>query len=202
MTSGDSTADLIERARRKEPDALNRLLGAFRNYLRLVARTGIDVALQGKADPSDLVQEALARASTHFHQFGGTTEAELAGWLRQIVARKLADLARKGADRNWAQEQSLDHLIDRSSLALHRLLPANGNSPSAEAQRREAGVVLSDVLAELSPDHREVVVLHDLEELGWPEVAARMGRSPAAVRMLWVRALKELRPKLQARLGA
>ncbi len=61
-------------------------------------------------------------------------------------------------------------------------------------------MVLSDALAELGPDHRSVLVLRHLQELDWPEVAARMGRSPGAVRMLWARALRELRPLLEARL--
>ena len=46
------------------------------------------------------------------------------------------------------------------------------------------GVVLSDALAELGEDHREVIVLHHLEGLGWDEVARRMGRTAGAVRML------------------
>src|SRR5215469_8485739 len=86
---------LIAHARRSEPGALDRLLESYRNFLRLLARTGIDESLQGKADPSDLVQEALLKAHQHFDQFQGRTEAELAGWLRQILARCLTDLVRK-----------------------------------------------------------------------------------------------------------
>ena len=67
---------------------------SFRNYLRLLARTGVDASLQGKADPSDVVQEVLLKAHQGFDQFRGQTEAELAGWLRQILANTLADLVR------------------------------------------------------------------------------------------------------------
>src|SRR5262250_1219739 len=93
--SGTELRRLIERARRDEPGALDRLLASYRNYLRLLARTGLDAALRGKADPSDLVQEALLKASQHFGQFRGAGDAELAGWLRQILARCLADFARR-----------------------------------------------------------------------------------------------------------
>src|SRR5262245_65674717 len=86
---------LIEQARRNEQGALDRLLDAYRNYLRLLARTGIDRSLQGKADPSDLVQEALLKACRGFAEFRGTTEGELVTWLRQILARCLADLVRR-----------------------------------------------------------------------------------------------------------
>ena len=194
--SGTDLCRLIERARHETPGALDRLLDSYRNYLRLLARTGLDVSLQGKADPSDLVQDALLKASQNFGQFRGATDAELAGWLRQILARCLTDFVRRyRTDRRRAgREQSLDLLLDRSSQAMERILATKGTSPSASAERRDLGVVLSDALAQLSEDHREVIVLHHLEGLDWDEVARRMGRSAGAVRILWTRALKQLRP--------
>jgi RNA polymerase sigma-70 factor, ECF subfamily len=200
--SGTDLLHLIERARRAEPGALDRLLDSYRNYLRLLARTGIDASLQGKADPSDLVQDALLKASVCFGQFRGTTDAELAGWLRQILARCLADLVRRygTGGRRAGREQSLDQLLGRSSQAMERIVAADGPSPSSSAARRDLGVVLSDALAELGEDQREVIVLHHLQGLGWDDVARRMGRTPGAVRMLWTRALKQLRPLIDERL--
>jgi RNA polymerase sigma-70 factor (ECF subfamily) len=61
-------------------------------------------------------------------------------------------------------------------------------------------VVLSDALAELSEEYREVIVLHHLEGLGWDEVAQRLGRTTGAVQKLWTRALKQLRPLMDQRL--
>jgi RNA polymerase sigma-70 factor (ECF subfamily) len=201
-TSGADLRRLIERARRDEPGALDRLLDSYRNYLRLLARTGIDASLQGKADPSDLVQDALLKAVLRFGQFRGTTDAELAGWLRQVLARCLADFVRRyrTGGRRAGREQSLDRLLDRSSEALRRIVAAHAPSPSASAERRDLGVALSDALAELSEDQREVIVLHNLEGLGWDEVARRMGRTAGAVQKLWTRALKQLRPLLDDRL--
>jgi RNA polymerase sigma-70 factor (ECF subfamily) len=194
--SGSDLRRLIDRARRDEPGALDRLLDSYRNYLRLLARTGIDASLRGKADPSDLVQDALLRAAENFGQFRGGTDAELAGWLRQILARCLANFVRRyrTGGRRVGREQSLDRLLDRSSEAMERVLATGGPSPSSSAARRDLGVVLSDALAQLGEDQREVIVLFHLEGLGWEDVARRMGRTPGAVRKLWARALKQLRP--------
>jgi RNA polymerase sigma-70 factor (ECF subfamily) len=199
--TGSDLRRLIDQARRDEPGALDRLLDSYRNYLRVLARTGIDASLQGKADPSDLVQDALLRASQNFGQFRGASEAELAGWLRQILARCLANFVRRyrTGGRRAGREQSLDQLLDRSSEAMGRVLAASGTSPSASAERRDLGVVLSDALAQLGEDQREVIVLFHLEGLGWDEVARRMGRTPGAVQKLWTRALKQLRPLLDER---
>ncbi len=194
---------LIEQARRHAPEALGPLLDAYRNYLRLVARLGMARHLRDKADPSDVVQDALLKAHQHFDQFRGRSEAELAGWLRQILVRRLLDLARRypAATREGrAGEYSLESLLDQSSQVLGRLLPGNDSSPSLAARRRELSVIVADALAQLSEDYREVVVLRNLEERDWDEVARLMNRSVGAARVLWTRALKQLRPLIEVRL--
>jgi RNA polymerase sigma-70 factor (ECF subfamily) len=72
---------------------------------------------------------------------------------------------------------------------LRELVEAQGRSPSQSAQRRERGVILADALAGLAPEDREVLILRNLRELEWKEIAALTGRSPDAARTLWTRAL-------------
>ncbi|MGO9468131.1 MAG: sigma-70 family RNA polymerase sigma factor [Isosphaeraceae bacterium] len=204
MVEGDPIiVRMIEEARRQAPGALDRLLESYRNYLRLLARTGIDASLRGKADPSDLVQETLIKAHQHFEQFEGQTEVELIAWLRRILTRNLADLVRRfkvGGGRSVKREQSLDDFLGATSRVVLNLVAPIGNSPSQSAQRRELSIILADALAELAADHREVVVLRTLEGRDWDEVARAMGRSPGAVRLLWARALKKLRPLIETRM--
>lgn len=194
---------LIHRARQHEANALDQLLEKYRHYLKLLARTGIDASLRGKADPSDVVQDTFLKAHQHFEHFRGQTEAELTAWLRQILTRNLADLSRRfrmAKGRRVNRERSLEQLLNASSQALDKLLADDAGSPSQSAERRELSVVLANALTELSDDQREVIVLRSLEEHDWDEVAQRMERSPGAVRMLWVRALKRLRPLIERQL--
>jgi RNA polymerase sigma-70 factor (ECF subfamily) len=203
MSTTDPPVSLrIEQARRNEPGALGGLLEGYRNYLRLLARTGLSAALKRREDPSDVAQGALLKACQHFDQFRGATEEELTGWLRSILGRHLKDLTRRyrAQRREAAREQSLDGILTQSGHGLGALLAARGNSPSQSVERRDLGVLLSDALAELREASREVIILHNLEELDWKQVAARMGRTVGAVRMLWARALKELQPILAAHL--
>jgi RNA polymerase sigma-70 factor (ECF subfamily) len=187
---------LLVAAKRHDSEALDRLLGLYRNYLRLLARTWLDSAIRGKADPSDLVQETLLNAHRAFAGFRGSEEGELVAWLRQIMARQLTDLVRRlrSRRRDIGREQPLDGpLRDK----LHDLATSSFSSPSAAIRRREMGVLLADALAQLSPARREVIVLRNLEEMHWPEIARRMGKSEAAVRKLWARALLALRPLIE-----
>jgi RNA polymerase sigma-70 factor (ECF subfamily) len=164
--------------------------------LLLLARVHIDTKLQAKADPSDLVQETCLMDARDLPQFRGETVAELVAWLRQILANTGAAMIRKykgTQSRDVGREQQFEQQLDRSSIALGRLLTSPESSPSRIASRREAAVVLADTLARLPEEYREVLVLFHLEGLSLAEVAARMGRTIPSIRGLRTRAVLKLR---------
>ena len=90
-------------------------------------------------------------------------------------------------------ERELALELDASSRDIDRKLVAPGSSPSQHAARREQAVILADALERLPVHYREVIILHQLEDLGFAEVAGRMGRSVDSVKNLWIRALTRLR---------
>src|SRR5437660_12155487 len=83
---------MLARARQAGGEPLGALLELYRNYLHLLARTQIDLHLQARANPSDLVQETFLQACRNFQQFRGQSEKELLGWLRKILVHNLARL--------------------------------------------------------------------------------------------------------------
>jgi RNA polymerase sigma-70 factor, ECF subfamily len=190
---------LLPRARAGDLPALGRLLELYRNYLKLLARLQIDRRLQGKADPSDLVQETFLEAARDFGQFRGTTEKELLTWLRQILVTNFANLVRRyrGTQRrDVALERDLAFEMERSFTLLDGGLLARDASPSQQAARREQAVLLADALGRLPADYRETLILRHLEGLSFADVAARMGRTTDSVKKLWARALGRLRDML------
>jgi RNA polymerase sigma-70 factor, ECF subfamily len=195
----DDPEALLTAARQEGEPALGRLLERYRAYLSLLARAQIGRHLRSRVDDSDVVQETFLAAHRDFPRFRGTTEAEFVGWLRNIMAARLADLVRrhvKAKARDARLEQSLAGELDRSSQALALGLAAGGPSPSQEAAHRELGVLLADAIKALPADYGEVIVLRHLEGLSFAEVATRMGRSVDSVEKLWVRALARLRKTL------
>jgi RNA polymerase sigma-70 factor (ECF subfamily) len=168
----------------------------YRNYLTLLARLQIGRRLQGKVDASDVIQDVCLKAHRDFDQFRGTTEGEWVGWLRQILAKDLAQLVRHyyGTQRrNLRLERQLAGELDQSSRALDQGLAARQSSPSQQAASREQAVLLADALEQLPADYREVILLSHLERLSFPEVARRLGRTLDSVKNLWARALDRLR---------
>jgi RNA polymerase sigma-70 factor (ECF subfamily) len=196
---GPDVQALLQAARRGDRQALGQLLELYRNYLVLLARLQISRRYQGKVNPSDLVQETFLEAHRDFAQFRGTTEAELAGWLRQILARNLANQVwRRYATRrrDVRLERELADELEQSSRALDKSLVAPQSSPSQQAARREQAVLLADALAQLPEDYRAVIVLRHVEGLPFPEVARRLDRSIDSVKKLWARGLARLRRAL------
>jgi RNA polymerase sigma-70 factor (ECF subfamily) len=187
-------AGLLARARGGDPAARGELLELYHNYLRVLARAQLDRSLRVRLDESDLVQETLLEALRDFRQFAGSSERELVGWLRRILVRNLADQVKRhrAHARDWKRQESLEALLDRSCQEVHDALGRDVSTPSAQAARREQAVLLADALARLPDDYARVIVLRNLERLPFEEVAARMGRSAGAARMLWARALERL----------
>jgi RNA polymerase sigma-70 factor (ECF subfamily) len=187
---------MLARAKGGDPSALGQLLERYRQYLTLLARVQIGKAIRVKVGGSDVVQEAYLEAHRDFAAFRGETVAELVAWLRQIVARNLANQVRRyrgTRQRDVRLERGLASALDRSSDRLAATLPGRSASPSQHAARLEAAVILAAALDRLPPDYREVLVLRNLEELTFPEVAGRMGRSVESVKKLWARGLAQLR---------
>ena len=75
----------------EKPAAAALELEQHRDYLRILARLQLSPALRGELDPSDVVQLTLLKACEAIGQFRGRTTAELAAWLRRILARTLAN---------------------------------------------------------------------------------------------------------------
>jgi RNA polymerase sigma-70 factor (ECF subfamily) len=176
-------------------------LERYRSWLGLLARLQVEPRFRAKFDASDIVQQTLLEAVRGFSQFRGGTEAELAAWLRQILARVLLHHARHFAGaqrRDLDREISLDQALAESSRRLGNALQAPVSSPSEQASQHELELRLADALADLPADYAEIILLRNVEGLSHEAAAERMGRGARAVRMLWVRALAKLRQELGA----
>jgi RNA polymerase sigma-70 factor (ECF subfamily) len=145
---------------------------AHRGRLRAVAYR----MLGSTAEADDAVQEAWIRLG----RSGAGQIDNLAGWLTTVVGRICLDMLR--SRRSRAEEP-----LDDSPL------PAGGAGPEQDALLADSvGVALLVVLDTLTPAERLAFVLHDLFGVPFEEVAAIVGRSPAAARQLASRARRRV----------
>jgi RNA polymerase sigma-70 factor (ECF subfamily) len=171
-------------------------LEQFRAYLRLVARLHFHPALRAKLDPSDVVQQTLLQAYQALENFRGRSDAELAAWLRQALARNLMHALRdfRRDRRNIDRERSLDAALDASSAHLEQFLAASDTaSPSEHAQFNEEALQLAEALEKLPEAQREALVLRHWHGWSLAEIGAHLGRTPAAVASLIKRGVQGLR---------
>ena len=198
--------ELIAKARAGEGEALGELCNLYRNYMRMVVRTGLGPKLRERVELSDVVQEALVEVIRQFPQFTGQNEAALVGWLRRLVGQKLADLGRyhsRAKRSGGGPDVPLDAAWDLAGGGdgsqggkLLDMLALSQTSPSEAASKRELTVLLADALAALPESEAEVLWLYHAEGLSFEGIGDRMGVSRKSIRGIWARGLKSLKRTL------
>lgn len=145
-------------------------------------------------EAEDVVQDAALRA---YRAFGDMHGDEAGPWFLAIV-RNCALSSRTRAQRqHWSplpdDDASLDVLRDPQP------------EPESVALARDAGRQLAAALERLSPDHREVLLLRDVEDLSYRDIAtitgvpagtvmSRLSRARDALRAVWRPNCEEGRP--------
>ncbi|MEE3372393.1 MAG: sigma-70 family RNA polymerase sigma factor [Planctomycetota bacterium] len=176
-------------------------LERFRPYLKVLARIQCDRRLQSKFDPSDLVQQTLLQAHRAEKHFQGDNDAQLAAWLRQILARTLLHQVRDyGREkRDVRRERSLENTLHASSLQLEKCLAGDLTDPQDKAEKNELLLKLSGSLESLEEGQREAIILHYLQGWKLAEIATHLDRSVSAIGGLLHRGLQKLRAELNSR---
>lgn len=177
------------------------LIEQYRGYLAALARIQVSARpwLHAKLDGSDLAQEALLKAHAARDQFRGQSQAELVGWLRNILANTLANQLRAfgGQKRDIGMERSLEANLDASSCRMDAWLAADQTSPSEALGRQERALALAAAVDRLPDEQREVVLLKHCQGMTLLEIADRLGKTQAGVAGLLRRGLQSLREQLQ-----
>ena len=173
-------------------------LERFRDYLMLLSRLQLGPRMRGRLEASDLVQQTLLDACRDLDAFRGSTDEELAAWLRRMLACNMVDARRAlGREkRDITRERPLEQQLEESCLRLEECLQAVQTSPSGRAVRNEQLLLLAAALQQLPVAQREAIELHHLQEMSLAQTAAALNRSQASVAGLLRRGLRGLRRML------
>lgn len=153
-----------------------RYLGdVFRYVLRRVPR---------QEEAEDITAEVFAAATAGLPRFRGQCPPHL--WLLGIARRQIAIALRRQAARRETLASELDAEAPGANAIWEALAQAEG--PEVTLVRAEARSVVRELLALLTPDQREALLLQYMEGLSIAEIAMVMERSPGAVHGLLHRA--------------
>src|SRR5262249_33101430 len=181
-----------------DQQALAELFGRHRERLRRMVRLRMDRRLQGRVDPSDVLQEAYLDVARRAPEDAANPAMPLFLSLRVLTGQRLVALHRQplGAQmRDAGQEVSLHRgaIPQASSASLAAQLLGRLTSPTQAAIRAELQLRLQEVLNAMDPIDREVLVLRHFEELSNNETAEVLGLQKSAASNRYVRALKRLK---------
>jgi RNA polymerase sigma-70 factor, ECF subfamily len=201
-----SLSEQIRRAAAGDREAWDDLFNAHRARLRRMVALRLDRRLQGRLDPSDVIQEAFIDATAGLANFVAKPEVPFFLWLRWLTGLRLTTIHRQHLGyriRDASREVSLEReaMPGASSAALAARLLGRDTSASAVALRRERKARIQEAIDALEPVDREVLILRHFEELTNSEVAHTLEIQEAAASKRYVRALRRLKEALSSMPG-
>lgn len=204
--SGPQDAELVNAT-------LNGDRGAYRTlverYQARLMRMALDI-VKNTEDAEDIVQESFVKAFLSLDKF--KNESSFYTWLHRITFNMAVDLQRKNQRRgghHFEYKEDFGVLSNRSSADGSDSGPADGaplsqnvEGPQEALLRKEMGRKLEQVLAQLSDEHRAVIILREVDGLDYEDISAALGvpRGTVMSRLFYARralqqALKELAPE-------
>ncbi len=175
---------LVERAQAGDAAALEELLGSVAPSVRRFGQR----MCKNPQDADDVLQDTLLSIATHLRDFEG--RSSLVSWVFALARSACARRRRGMKNRPPVSDAAVAERGDEAP------------NPEERAADRELGAALTRALEELSEDHREVVLLRDVEGLTAPDAAAALGVSVEALKSRLHRAREALRASLKPLLEA
>jgi RNA polymerase sigma-70 factor (ECF subfamily) len=150
-------AEVIERARKGDKEAFGVLV---ERYQRRVANVALSV-VHNQDDAIELAQETFVRAYENLSKF--ESRSSFSTWLYRIAANLAIDF--------WRREGR--HVVLRGEDAENeiRRLPSDTGDSFKTASRKELSARLTAALEELTPEHRTVILLREVEGLSYDEIS-------------------------------
>ena len=186
--------ELIEGLRIGEESAYEKLIAQYQQPVyNLVFRL-----LSDPSDACDVVQEVFVKIFRNIKAFRG--QSSLKTWIYRIALNE-AHNRRRWFGRHKRQEVDLERDEALAGLSLQDTIADTGSSPFELALSVEAQKFIEEALQALSPSFREAVVLRDVEELSYEEIADVLGINIGTVKSRILRGREALRKEVAERMG-
>jgi RNA polymerase sigma-70 factor (ECF subfamily) len=156
-------ADLVRMAREGDLTAFEELVARHRDKVYARAYS----MMRNEEEALDLSQDAWVKGWQRLAQFQG--DSSFVTWMTRIVINLCLDQLRK---HKRQRAESIEAMEEDGGV--ERQMPVVNPNPTAGLERVELRERIDRALAQLSHEHRTVLVLHEFEELEYKEIAKRM----------------------------
>jgi RNA polymerase sigma-70 factor (ECF subfamily) len=184
------TLRLVRSAAQGDAAAWEQLMSAHRARLGRMVALRLDRRLQGRIDPSDVIQEAYLDAARRLAEYAKNPAMPFFLWLRFLTGQRLL-------------EQHRRHLGAKSRDAGREISLYRGAYPETTTAHLglEQKIRLQEALDSLEPLDREILALRHFEQLSNGEAAEVLGLDKSAASKRYTRALVRLKDVLLAMPG-
>ena len=172
--------------------ALGSAIEQFRERLLAIISCRASDRLKRLMPIEDILQEAFLEAYKRLDYLNDNPEVSLLVKLRKIVLQTIVDKERYfGADKRDSNKDVYDNIDDSQTNLLNRLADSI-TSPSKKIMRKERAVIIRQIIDELSPQDRDIIIMRHFEQMDYNDCAAILNVSIDAAKMRYYRALKRL----------
>ena len=190
---GPDDALYVARAQEGDAEAFGALVDKYQAKIY-----GIIYRMCGAGeDIHDLGQEIFLRALCALRKFQYQGEASFRTWLYRIAVNVCINELRRRKRRRRVEGSSLDEMVETESGMVEKLIPDTTHMPHELAERRETQETVQELLVTMSPAHRAVLTLVDIQGMPYEEAAATIGCSLGTLKSRLSRARKAFGVKYQ-----
>jgi RNA polymerase sigma-70 factor (ECF subfamily) len=197
-----SSDDLLAKIRAHDTAALAAFIESHRPQLMAFIERQLGTALRRKVESEDVFQETSVEAVRALPSIE-LGDRDPFSWLCQVAERRIIDLHRRHFD---AQKRDAGREVplggggggggETREAGLINMLVASMTTASQAFSRNVREAHLHDALLKLAEHEREALRLRYIESLPSKEIAERLGKTDAAVRVMLTRSLKKLQDLL------
>ncbi|MFY9381505.1 MAG: sigma-70 family RNA polymerase sigma factor [Eubacteriales bacterium] len=189
VNTNEGDVYLLRAAAKGDADAFSTLVRRYEKYVYNIAY----MSLRDKQDALDVSQETFIKLWRFASAYRG--DCSVSSWIFRITRNNCADFARKRHGKTTISlTQRQDDDDDRETE-----IPEDDitSLPECEVERRELAHAVRAAIMRLPDDHREVIILRDLNQLTYAEIADVLGINEGTVKSRLSRARQNLKKLLE-----
>jgi len=183
-------SELIKKCQQGDVEAFEKLILSYQKKVYTIAYR----YMGRREEAEDLAQEAFIKVYRSLKTFRG--DSSFSTWLYHVVTNVCRDALRKNSRK--LEEDSLDCAVTTEKGEIRREIVDWSMSPALLYEQKELGEFLQSLIDQLSPEYKAVIVMREIQDMSYDEIAQAMDCSLGTVKSRLSRARKTMRDMIES----